>query len=62
MKSNPTYINQLINNNFMRPKYNALLFLNENYDEIKNTVDSLYNQMNQQIQQIVSKHHTFQKV
>lgn len=62
MHNDPKYISNLINNNFLRPKYNALLILNESYDDVRNTVDNVQCIMERHLDEILKRQRSYQQI
>lgn len=55
-RKDPLYISSLINSNFSAQNYHVLLRVNESYDDLKITIDSLNNKLLSQFDSILSKH------
>ncbi len=56
LQRNPNYISNLISSNFSAQNYHVLLTLNENYDEIRNVIESISDNLMSSFDGMLQKH------
>ena len=60
LRKNPSYISSLLATNFSAQNYHVLLRLNDNYDDIRNGIESLNSKIQSNFDSILNRHRSYQ--
>lgn len=62
LQRSPAYLSNLLTSNFSAQNYHVLLRLNENYDEIRNVIESLSGKLMSSFEGLLQKHKNAQVI